>query len=82
MSQDMCAICAGIQGPDHRHLCDRCGKDAGSSALVAGHDGVENTFYCDAYCMGDPADEVVGLVQAARAIRHQLAEAGIPWEAV
>jgi hypothetical protein len=85
MVSDTCDICAGVQGPGHRHVCALCGADAGARALVVGDDSTENKFYCDQYCL-DVGEGVGGgvadLVIAARNIRKQLAAAGIDWRVV
>lgn len=48
---DHCAVCAGAQGPDHRHACASCGADAGTGALVVGVDGEDKEFYCNRFCI-------------------------------
>jgi hypothetical protein len=82
---DTCNVCAGEQGPDHRHICALCGADAGAKALVVGDDSTENRFYCDQYCLDGgegTVDEVARLVLDARSIRMKLTAAGIDWRVV
>lgn len=89
---DLCAICAGEQGPGHKHICDHCGRDAGSRALVYGADGEEKRFYCDKYCaVGGEAElegsnpdseSATGLILAARKIKGDLEKLGVDWRKV
>lgn len=88
---DHCNVCAGAQGPDHKHVCNNCGGDADTggstkSALVYGGDGEDKRFYCDGYCAdigedGEPSD-VSQLVDQARKLKVALAAAGLDWRKV
>lgn len=94
---DQCKVCAGEQGPDHRHVCAFCAGDADqggstSTAIYYGSDDEEKRFYCDSYCAsageairsGEPQDpnSLGGLIVAARALKAQITEAGGDWRKV
>ncbi len=85
--EDTCKVCAGVQTPSHKHVCDTCGRDAGNAALVKGVDGEVKRFYCDKYCMAG-ADDAEGddnaslLVREARKLKVQLQAAGVDWRKV
>lgn len=65
---DTCPTCAGVQGPDHNHVCTNCGYDAGARALVVGDDGTDKEFYCSKFCIYDknPDHPLVSDVPAER----------------
>lgn len=60
--QDLCAVCEGIQGPDHVHVCAYDGRQIEVSETIAlGADGEPKRLYCGLYCakMAEPEHPVV-----------------------
>lgn len=87
---DHCSVCAGEQGPDHRHTCGFCDADAGSRALVVGSDDEPKRFYCDQWCkasgegeaLGDRDSDLREVVAAARKLKHRASELGLDWRKI
>lgn len=90
MSTDTCSVCAGTQGPDHKHICNFCGADAGLRSLVVGGDDEPKRFYCDSYCKQAGEGEELGaedaarrdVVVTARKLKVKASELGVDWRKI